>query len=452
METLNEQEFANKYGTEAVASFGVRPQDSGYFERVATSIKGDLEKRINRFGQISGRQDTGAIEKKVQQFGQGAGLAANVAETVIGELPGVKQAIGKVGEGINWLATDEFSPIKHLGDVIGSNKTLQEVTRLYDTDTNFRDTVDAVANTVRLGGDVQGIVDSANFTKNVTNKVIRNLKQGGEAVAGKVATGLAETTVATSPAIMSRVARLNPTKARKFEQLAGKSHGQYLADTGNFGTPDTIIKNEATKFINSKNAVDETFASLPGEYRVDVLRSALNELLEKAKSTSVKGAPSPYLQQVEQWLAKYKDTGLNMSEINEVKRLYERKVKLGYNKLLNADKIERATNLDNTLRQWQFKKAKELGFENVDELNKQTQISRFLINELGDDLIGKSGLNSVSLTDWIILAGGDPTAVATFLTKKFFSSKAIQAKIAELLKQGDIEPPITPRTTQGQQQ
>ena len=43
----------------------------------------------------------------------------------------------------------------------------------------------------------------------------------------------------------------------------------------------------------------------------------------------------------------------------------------------------------------------------------------------------------MGLTDWIMLAGGNPEAVAAFLTKKFFSSSAVQSKIAEMLTAGD---------------
>lgn len=131
-----------------------------------------------------------------------------------------------------------------------------------------------------------------------------------------------------------------------------------------------------------------------------------------------------------------------------MKRLYEREVKLGYNKMLNPDKVQTSTNIDNALREWQVTKAEELGFTNLKELNKQTQISRNLINSLGDEVVGKTGLNNVSLTDWIMLSGGDPTAIGGFLTKKFFGSKGVQAKIAEMLSdvapEGIKKPVVTP--------
>jgi len=155
--------------------YGVN-EEPNYVERFASTVGKDVNERTNRVGEILGRPDTGIIEKGVQLFGQGAGLVASTIETAVGEIPGVKQVTQGIGSGINWLATSEWSPIKHLGDLIGSNKALQEATQLYDTDSNFRDTVDAVANVARLGGDVQLASDAVNLTKNVTNKILERAK------------------------------------------------------------------------------------------------------------------------------------------------------------------------------------------------------------------------------------------------------------------------------------
>jgi hypothetical protein len=153
-----------------------QPDNRSYFQRVTDKVGTDIDKRVDRYGEIDARQDTNIAEKSIQKFGQGAGMAANALETVVTEIPGVKQAFKKVGEGINWLATSEYSPIKHLGDLIGESETLQEVVKLYDTDKNFKDTVDGVANIARLGGDIEAAVSGVNYAKNVTSKIIDNVK------------------------------------------------------------------------------------------------------------------------------------------------------------------------------------------------------------------------------------------------------------------------------------
>lgn len=428
-----------------------------YLNRVTDTVGTDIANRVQRVGDIQSRTDTGPITKAVQTFGQGAGLAANTLETVVGQIPGVSKATETIGSGINLLATSEFSPIKHLGDVIGSSKTLQEVTKLYDTDPSFKDSVDAFANTVRLGGDVATAVDTANFTENITKKVVNKLQEadlGGQInknivqpTKEKIAGNLKE----TPSNIMNRVARLKPTDEVNFTKLSnGKTPGEYLTETGNFGTPDKVISTEASKFKASMDSVDAELAKLPGVYKDGSITDALTGLLKKSQEVSGANVKAPYYQQVLDLIAKYNSEGLTMDEINTVKRLYERNVKLGYNKLVNGAQVENATLTDSALRNWQIKQANDLGFKNIYDLNKQTQLSKFLVNKLGDRVIGQTGLNGVSLTDWIVLSGGDVSNIAGFLTKKFFSDPGVQAKIAEIinkLNNGEVKGLIKPETT-----
>lgn len=454
MKTITAEQFAKMYGQESLNSFDdnqrVAPSAEPIEPKLTDIVGQDIAERTSRVGDILGRKDTGPLTKGVQVFGQGAGLAATTLEQTAMKVPGIKQVAQGIGEGINWLTTSDISPIKALGDVIGSNKTLQTAVRLYDTDQNFKDSIDAVANIVRLGGDVDAVVNSANFAANVTNKVIKNVKNISEkGLAKGVATVKSIDTQPASSAIMNKIARLKPTDMTEFERLAGKTPGQYLVDTGNFGTPDKIISTEASKFVTSKNMVDTAMTKLPGVYKYGAVEDALNQLLDTAKNTSTPNVPASYLEEVNSLIQKYKSGGLKMDEINNVKRLYERHVKLGYNKILNPDKVAQATNVDSAIRKWQISKAKDLGFNNIIDMNKQTQLSKFIVDKLGDQVIGQSALNSIGLTDWIVLGSGSPEAVSAFLTKKFFSSRAVQAKIAELLNVGQpvksiISPDVKP--------
>lgn len=448
MKTITSQEFAKKYGTESLSAFDSGQKVTSKVEDAPlTEIVGqDIANRVDRVGDILARPNTGPVTKAAQVFGQGAGLAANTLEQTAMKVPGVKQVMEGIGEGINWLTTSDMSPVKALGELIGDSKTLQTAVRLYDTDQNFKDSVDAVANIVRLGGDVDGVVNSANFATNVTNKVIKNVKN--VTVDGVDAIKAVDTKPA-SVAIMNKIARLNPTDITEFQSLAKKTPGQYLVDTGNFGTPDKIISTEASKFVRSKGMVDTELSKLPGVYKNGAVEDALKSLKETAKNVSSDNVPATYLEQVNNLVQKYNAGGLTMDEINNVKRLFERNVKLGYNKLLNPDKVAQATNIDNAIRTWQVQKAKDLGFTNIGDMNRQTQLSKFIVDKLGDKVVGQSALNSVGLTDWIVLANGSPEAVAGFLTKKFFSSRTVQAKIAELLNVGQpvkqiIEPSVNP--------
>lgn len=82
----------------------------------------------------------------------GNSLAAGVLDpmaSTIKAVPGAEQAFGALGAGVGWLS--QTKPIKALGDMIGDTKTLQEVVNAYDTDQNFRSTLDNAFNIVLAG-------------------------------------------------------------------------------------------------------------------------------------------------------------------------------------------------------------------------------------------------------------------------------------------------------------
>jgi hypothetical protein len=103
----------------------------------------------------------------------------------------------------------------------------------------------------------------------------------------------------------------------------------------------------------------------------------------------------------------------------------------------NPEGVVRATNIDSAIRKWQFEQADTLGLKNLDKINNETRLSKNLLDAIGKEYSGAAGNNAVTLTDYIMLAGGDPTAIAGFLVKKTLSSKGVQAKIAEMLNKGN---------------
>jgi len=235
-----------------------------------------------------------------------------------------------------------------------------------------------------------------------------------------------------SSSIMNRVARLTPNEANNFKNMTGESHGAYLERTGNFGTPQEIVENETKKFINSINEVDTELAKLPGIHKSKELNVVLDDLV--ARESRI-GVPNTDSSKVLSLYNKNKmQGGLSMKDANQAKRFYEKNVKLNYIKdRVDSEKIARATRLDSALRNWQFKTANNLGLKNLPELNKQTQASKFIVNKLGKQISGKTGNDALGLTDWVILSGGDPTAITAFLLKKGLLNRGFQAGVAKFL-------------------
>jgi len=334
-------------------------------------------------------------------------------------------------------AADQINPTKDFGS--GANLALTAATPLI----GGGGALATIGKSAALGagfGAAQSTAEGKPFSDVALNTALGGVAGGALGAAGKFigeAASLAKNgDVAKSSSIMNRVARLTPTDANKFSELAGMSHGEYLARSGNFGTPEQIIQNESKKFVNSLDQVDSAIAKLPGVYKSDPVTSALDELAAREKVVSTPGAESPDFARINQLVKANEKDGLTMDQINQVKRLYERNIKLQFAKDItgqSSEKIARATNIDNAMRNWQFNQAENLGLKNLPELNKQTQMSKAIINSLGKQITGKTGNNALSLTDWIMLSHGNPESIAGFLTKKTFSSPAVQSGVAKLL-------------------
>lgn len=438
-----------------------QPKKASYLDSVIDTNAEQLNKRIDEFGASKARYksgEQGKVETGVQLTG--TALATGVVDpvaSIVGNIPGVKPTMGAIGKGITALS--KTAPIKFLGGLIGNNEKVAEAVKLYDTDPQFKQTVNSATNIINAALTTKGLVEGgtvlanksvagaqalkAGVSKTIDNGVARYATTPKE-LASRI--GIQAKNGDTSASIMNRVARVNPSDAQKFEKLSGgETIGEYLARTGNTNAPKELLIKEAQKFLDSRNSVDDAFrdmdAQLGTSFADGTIDDAISALQEKAALTSTKNVPSPIQGDLDNIVSAYtQNGGLNMEQINILKRLYEKHVKLGYNKLLNGNDVVKSTSLDNALREFQFKVAKENGFSNIADINKQTQLSKFIVDKLGDKLTGQTGLNAMSLTDVILLAGGDTKAVAAYLTKKFFGSKAIQAKIAEMLNtSNDVE-------------
>ncbi len=405
-------------------------EEEGYLSRVFGGIKDtamgvadDISGQAGKLGAMT-EQDRQGLPGAVALARGGlrtVGGAARIAFTPLLEAPGIKQVGEKVAE-------------KLAGTEIMQRYASWEQ-KHPEAAKDIQDVLDVVGLFGGKGAGELGTKGGGLLSEAAPNAV-QWVKDGGK--------GAIRAAKSSPEEIMTRVARVTPTEQAAFKKISGGSIGEYLTKTGNFGTPEDIVIREAGKFLQSKSMVDDAFSKLPGEYRVGPIEDALKSVIRRGEKVSTPSAQADYLFRAKELLKKSASMGLNMEEINWVKRTLEREVRLGYNKLMNADAVERAKNVDKAIRNWQLDKAADLGFTNLSEMNKQTQIARFITDKLGKSIASKEALNNLSLTDWVILAGGDPTAIGGFLTKKFFSSKAIQAKVAKLLSGEAGEGIITP--------
>jgi hypothetical protein len=397
MRTLTPEQFEKEFGADALKQLGQPQQQTGGMGSFAKGFgKGlvDTSVQTARLTQNIGQGVMAAVSptKTFQDIKQETGFQSLQGEQAqqIDEILKSENNAEKAGKLTAFIA-EMFLPT-------GSRKIAQKG--------------------LEVAGDVAGDILT------VGQKASQPLIKGGQEVVESVA---------KPENIMQRVARINAGDQTKFQKVSGESVGEFLTKRKIFGSSDKIATQLVEGFQKSKSKADDALSQLQGTFKPTPVKTILKELLEKEVKTSSPGALSPDLGRVRQLSSKFQRDGLDMSEINEVKRLYERNVKLDFLKQNLPDSVKKANNLDNAIRSWQFKQAEKMGLKNLPQLNKETQAYKMLADALGKKLSASGGNNAITLTDWIVLSGGDPTAIAGFITKKAFSSESLQSRIAQQL-------------------
>lgn len=227
--------------------------------------------------------------------------------------------------------------------------------------------------------------------------------------------------------------------------MTGENVGQFLVRRGITTAGEDTMGQVANLFTKSLENADEGIGAIEGNFRftgkkTDYLATAMDDLAKKFSETLDENG----LSRVESLAGKYKADGLTMSEINEVKRLYQNSQKFGYMaEAVSPEKVQRATNVLDNIRSWQFKVAEKEGLTNLPEINKNTQAYRSLLKMMEKKELGSEVNNSVGLTDWIVLTQ-DP---AMFLGKQvgktdWFKGKAIGAFAGDASKPQLANPDI----------
>ena len=433
MATISFKEFSQGQPVSVVANEGKALREEA--ESGSPSLMSKLAERAKTFGSELSLKPSRDILNNAQPTENKDMVATESllrgAQSPIRAIGAVGGAIGDVvGAGLESTGLDK--PIAEaLQPVVESDPVQKAMSAFKMLPQDTQDVLGAIVNTANIPLTATG-------AGAVKTGVQAGVKKAGE-VAGKVATETASKVLPTSEGIMQRVARIPKGEQAKFEKLTGKSVGTFLDETGNYGTPDKIVERLYNDFTKSKQTADDALAQIQGTYKSAPVSTALKELEGKVERTSSPGAPDSDLARVTELVAKEKAEGLTMTEINEVKRIYERRVRLDYLKSNVAEDVTRANNVDNALRTWQFAEAEKAGLKNLPEINKFTQANKQLMDALGKEQAGIGGNNALGLTDAILIAGGSPESIASLLVKKTFSDPGVQSFVAKKLSKNKVK-------------
>ena len=231
--------------------------------------------------------------------------------------------------------------------------------------------------------------------------------------------------------ISTKANRFNANEIREFTKTTGQSPWDFATSRGMTKVWDDAVVEATNLWQKSKDQADEALKAIKWRFRFtdeweDLLKTTIDDLETRLVNTK-----SPDSKRISQLKAKYEDSGLTMSEINEVKRAYSNNYKYSFVDAGSESAI-RSRNLQDAVRKWQFKVAEENGLTNLKEINKTTQGWKMFADSLSKKIQWSSGNNNVSLTDWIALSGGSPENIALYLGKKLASSDKVKSGAIKL--------------------
>src|SRR3990167_9297578 len=243
MRTITADQFKKQFGDTGVSQFKANTESqSGYLKQIAESVKSNISEASQSL--------TASTEGRMNPFAAGANIAKNVSGALL----------TPVSVALKPIFDKTVNPITE--KIIGT----QPAQRLIDVMSKNPELVGAIADTLETGLNVAGIQGTISTLRSGLNFAKGKVKGALEpeippdGAPPPPPSTLEVSANKTSAGIMNRVARLKPTDEVKFSKLSGKTPGEYLQETGNFGAPDKIIKTESAKFLESKNMVDVEMA------------------------------------------------------------------------------------------------------------------------------------------------------------------------------------------------
>jgi len=223
--------------------------------------------------------------------------------------------------------------------------------------------------------------------------------------------------------LIEKITKVSPAKLQKFENQFGENVGKFMNDRWL-----KTRKDAAEYFVNNIKKVDEALWSIQWTFKSPVVDDVLTESIEFATKTADNN-----LNRLLELQQKATNEWLTMSEVNEVKRYFEWHTKFTYGKSQDAIKASKATNLDTRLREWQMQTAKESWLDNLAQLNRETQASRYILDNAKD--AWEWILWPVDVTDELLAIhyGWLDRALSTYVTKSLLKSAKFQAKAVDIL-------------------
>lgn len=166
--------------------------------------------------------------------------------------------------------------------------------------------------------------------------------------------------------------------------------GDWMVERGITGTAKENIPALLKRFEESKAQADIGLAEIKKTYKTSEVPEDFQIMMSDMKDFFTTTRNKPEIKRLNEYQSKLDNGQLSHTDINTVKRMYERNVKLNYIKDQNSTQVTRANNIDTEVRNWQMDEAGKYGFDNLRQINRETQASRMLADAIGKKLAKKA--------------------------------------------------------------
>lgn len=225
---------------------------------------------------------------------------------------------------------------------------------------------------------------------------------------------------------IQNINRMTKKQQEKFKEMSN------WMDQGEFQNQRWLktLDDLSNHLIKNLDQVDTAMEWIEWRFKSPELDVVVDDVLKYATDTE-----DPRLWRMQKLYNKNAEWWLDMKEINEIKRFYERTNIFDYLQDTTKWKQRRkATNRDSKLREWQQQIAAEAWLDNLKELNKETQLTKYILDNASDWKAWVKWNNDISLTDWIVASwwGLDMNWIASLVGKKIYQSNRFQNKLVDV--------------------
>ena len=235
-------------------------------------------------------------------------------------------------------------------------------------------------------------------------------------------------------AISTRANRFNGLDEEKFTKQIWETPGQFAVSRGMTDVWDDAVVKANQNYQQSIKEADKSFSAIEWNFSTKWQKDDIVWELIRANKAKMEAQPrNPDANKTSYLFNKYESgQWLTMSEINDAKRIYQRNHTYTYDQL-GSNEAKNSKYLQDAVREWQFKTAKENWLTNIAHINRNTKAWKMYADSLAKKLNRSQANNEFWITDWIALSGGTPENIALFLWKKALQSKYVKSGIIKTL-------------------